>query len=169
MNIPKLKSLLLIATITLVCFETSAQRIRNFSYNDVNNNTQSYEDLKGEKLTVIDFWTTWCKPCRKAMPELNKIFNSFKNEGVAVIGINCDGPRSIAKVEPMSASLQIEYPVLLDIDSELFNYLNLSGFPTLILVDASDKVRYIHEGFVTGDEEEIVEQIKKLLSKASGS
>lgn len=148
---------------------TRAQKIRNFSFQDIQNNTQSYQELKGEKLTIIDFWTTWCKPCRKAMPALNEIYQTFKDEGVSVIGMNCDGPRNIAKVAPLSTSLQIEYPVLLDMDTEVFNYLNLSGFPTLIIVDTSDKVVYLHEGFVTGDEEEIIQQIKKYLAKASGS
>ncbi|XOV94936.1 MAG: TlpA family protein disulfide reductase [Bacteroidota bacterium] len=158
------KYLLIFTTCLVIVGSVNAQKIRDFSFKDIHNNEQSYSKLKGEKITLIDFWTTWCKPCRKAMPELNHIYNSFKDQGVSIIGINCDGPRSIAKVAPLSASLQIEYPVLLDIDTELFNYLNLSGYPTLVLVDGSNKVRYIHEGFVTGDEQEIIEQIEKYLS-----
>ncbi len=161
------KLLLLVLGMIILTQTSTAQRIRNFSLQDINNNVRTYEEIKGEKLTIIDFWTTWCKPCRKSIPELNKIYEKFKDQGVSVVGLNCDDPRSVAKVAPMSKSMQIEYPVLLDIDSELFNYLNLAGFPTLILVDNTNKVRYIHEGFVAGDELEIIEQIEKQLSASS--
>lgn len=145
------------------CFinQIQAQTVKNFNLKDTQNTNRSYEELKGEKLTVIDFWATWCKPCLKAIPELNTIFNQYKDKGVSFIGINCDGPRSVAKVGPMSKSLQIEYPVLLDIDSTVKTQLNLSAFPTLIIVNSKGKIVWLHEGFVSGDEKEIIAQIEK--------
>ena len=141
----------------------SAQKVRNFKLKDIENNTKSYADLKGSKLTVIDFWATWCTPCVKAIPKLNKIYEAYKDKGVEFIGINCDGPRSVSKVRPMSKSLQIKYPVLLDINSEIKSELNLYAFPTLVIVNADNKVVWIHEGFVSGDEKIVVEEIEKLL------
>jgi len=79
------------------------------------------------------------------------------------VGVNCDGPRSVAKVSPMTKSLKIQYPVLLDINSELMNELNLANFPTLIAVNPEGKVVYVHEGFALGDEVEIREAIDVLL------
>ena len=141
--------------------ELQAQNLKNFNLKDTQNTTQTFEKLKGEKLTVIDFWATWCKPCLKAIPELNIINEQYRNKGVAFISINCDGPRSVAKVGPMSKSLQINYPVLLDIDSTVKTQLNLSAFPTLILVDTKGKVVWMHEGFISGDEKEIIAKIEK--------
>jgi thiol-disulfide isomerase/thioredoxin len=147
----------------LFCFfsQIQAQTLKNFNLKDTQNTNRSYDELKGEKLTVIDFWATWCKPCLKAIPELNAIFNKYKDKGVSFIGINCDGPRSVAKVGPMSKSLQIEYPVLLDIDATVKTQLNLSVFPTLIIANSKGKIIWIHEGFVSGDEKEIIAQIEK--------
>ncbi len=143
--------------------ELHAQQVRNFTYRDLQNTSRSFNELKGEKLTLIDFWTTRCKPCRKAIPYLNKISEQYKNKGVNVIGINCDGPRSISKVSPLSKSLNIQYPILLDINNELLNDLNLSAYPTLIIVNPKGKIVWIHEGFVTGDEEVILSEIEKRL------
>lgn len=141
----------------------TAQSIKDFEYKDIENNTRSYNELKGEKLTLIDFWATWCKPCNKAIPELNKIYDLYKNKGVEIIGVNCDGPRSVSKVAPLSKSLQIQYPVLLDINSDLKTELNILAFPTLIIVNSEGKIVWVHEGFVAGDTEIIISEIEKHL------
>jgi thiol-disulfide isomerase/thioredoxin len=153
-------------TILICCsWQLQAQTVKDFSLKDLQNTSQSFENLKGEKLTAIDFWATWCKPCMKAIPELNVLYKEFKEKGVSFISINCDGPRSIAKVGPVSKSLQIEYPVLLDIDSTVKTQLNLSAFPTLILVNQKGKIVWIHEGFVAGNEKEIKAQIEKFSNE----
>lgn len=153
-------------TILICCsWQLQAQTVKDFSLKDLQNTSQTFENLKGKKLTVIDFWATWCKPCMKAIPELNILYKEFKEKGVSFISINGDGPRSIAKVGPVSKSLQIEYPVLLDIDSTVKTQLNLSAFPTLVLVNQNGKIVWIHEGFVAGDEKEIKAQIEKFSNE----
>jgi len=141
----------------------NAQMVSNFAFKDLENTNRTYNDLKGEKLTLLDFWATWCKPCTKAIPELNKIHQEYGPKGVEIIGINCDGPRSISKVIPMSKSLNIQYPILLDINSDLKMELNIITFPTLVIVNSAGKIIWIHEGYVPGDEQLIRDQIEKLL------
>lgn len=155
---------ILVIVVTLFAMlNISAQQVRNFKLKDIENNTQSFADLKGSKLTILDFWATWCKPCVKAIPKLNKIYEAYKDNGVEIIGVNCDGPRSVSKVAPLSKSLQIKYPILLDINSEIKSQLNLYAFPTLVIVNAENKVVWVHEGFVSGDEKIVIEEIEKLL------
>ena len=154
---------LTILLITIFSCSLNAQTVRDFTLKDLENDNKSFSELKGERLTLIDFWATWCKPCIKGIPDLNLIYDTYKDRGVSFIGINCDGPRSVAKVKPVSKSLQIKYPVLLDINSDIKNELNLMAFPTLIIVNASGKIVWIHEGFVSGDSEEIIAEIEKLL------
>jgi len=158
-----MKILVVMACTLFTYYGLTAQNVSNFEYKDLENNTRSYNELKGEKLTLIDFWATWCKPCNKAIPELNKIYELYKNKGVEIIGINCDGPRSVSKVAPLSKSLQIQYPVLIDINSELKTELNILAFPTLIIVNSKGKIVWIHEGFVSGDTEIIISEIEKQL------
>lgn len=150
--------------VTFAFMGIQAQTVTDFQLKDIENTSRNFSELKGEKLTLIDFWTTWCKPCNKAIPELNKIYATYKDKGVAIIGISCDGPRSIAKVAPLSKSLQIQYPILLDIDSEIKNRLNLMAFPTLILVNSKGKIIWIHEGFVSGDAELIIAELERNLN-----
>ncbi len=141
-----------------------AQQVGSFSLVDINNKTTSINELKGSKVTILDFWASWCKPCLKSMPELNKIYELYKNKGVQVIGINTDGPRSTSKVAPLTKSLAITYPVLLDINSTLMTELNVQALPTLILLDKSGKVSWIHQGFDTGDVELIKAEIEKRIN-----
>jgi len=148
----------------MACTLVKAQTVNNFQLKTLDNETRSFADLKGEKLTLIDFWATWCKPCLKAIPELNKIYDVYKSKGVEIIGINCDGPRSVAKVAPLSKSLQIKYPVLLDINTEVMNDLGLQAYPTLLLVNSDGKIVWTHEGYVNGDAEIIIAEIEKNLN-----
>jgi thiol-disulfide isomerase/thioredoxin len=147
----------------MACTLLKAQSVQNFQLKDLENRSRSFTELKGGKLTLIDFWASWCKPCLKAIPELNKIYEMYKSKGVEVIGINGDGPRSVAKVAPLSQSLQIKYPVLLDINSEVMNNLGLQAFPTLLLVNSEGVIVWTHEGYVTGDAEIIISEIEKNL------
>ena len=158
-----MKTLFIISFALFASFGLTAQTVSNFEFKNIENKTQTYNELKGEKLTLIDFWATWCKPCNKAIPELNKIYSLYKDKGVEIIGINCDGPRSVSKVGPLSKSLKIQYPVLIDINSELKTELNIIVLPTLVMVNTKGKIVWIHEGFVSGDEETIIAEIEKQL------
>ncbi|VXC03158.1 Peroxiredoxin [Flavobacterium sp. 9R] len=150
--------------IFLFFFHVQAQKVADFRLQDSQNTMKSFLELKGEKLTVIDFWATWCKPCIKAIPELNTVYEQYKNKGVNFISINCDGPRSIAKAVPMGNSLKITYPLLLDINSDVKNQLNLAAFPTLIIVNEQGKIVWIHEGYAGGYAEEVTAAIEKHLN-----
>lgn len=159
-----MKALIITGYLFFSGFCLTAQTVTDFKFKDIDNNARTYNELKGEKLTLIDFWATWCGPCNKAIPELNKIYSLYKNKGVEIIGINCDGPRSVSKVAPHSKALKIQYPVLIDINSELKTELNIMGLPTLIIVNSKGKIVWIHEGFVSGDTEIIISEIERHLN-----
>jgi len=142
---------------------STAQQVNDFSLENTDNELVSLSELEGEKLTIIDFWATWCKPCTKAMPKLNAIYNDYKDQGLAVIGISCDGPRSIGKVDLVARSMKIDYDILKDIDCEVMGENNFQAFPTLIILDSDHEIVYVHEGFTSGDEKVIEEEIISLL------
>lgn len=154
---------IIILVFLLINSVLSAQKIRNFELKDIGNKNRSYHELRGENLTLIDFWATWCSPCKKAIPKLNEIYEEYRDKGVEIIGVNGDGPRSVAKVLPFSKALKIKYPVLLDINSNLKTELNLVSFPSLIIVNSSDEIIWTHEGYSSGDDEIIRQVIEKNL------
>ena len=135
----------------------------NFDVKDVDNNWVNMKELTGEKITVIDFWATWCKPCVTALPKLNELSEKYKDKGVSFIGVNVDGPRNQAKVKPFSQSMNIGYSIVLDPDQEILSEMNASVLPTLIILDKNLKEVFRHEGFRSGDEKLIEEKIETLL------
>ncbi|MFO7922279.1 MAG: TlpA disulfide reductase family protein [Bacteroidales bacterium] len=160
----RLTILMLVVLVTVATDISTGQKI-NFSLYDLENRQRSFAELKGEKLTVIDFWATWCRPCLRAVPELNDIYDTYREKGVSVIGINCDGPRSVSKVIPLSRSLQIRYHILKDMNADVMKRLNLSAFPTLLIADDDGSILWVHEGFIPGDEVIIKQQIEKYLDE----
>lgn len=153
--------------ILLICLlgtiSVSAQVIDDFTLENLDNELVSLDELKGDQLTIIDFWATWCKPCTKAMPKLNDLHNKYASQGLNIIGISCDGPRSIAQVQPLTSSMGIDYPILTDIDCEVMATYQYQAFPTLILLNSDNEVVYMHEGYTAGDEKEIEAEIAKRL------
>lgn len=154
-----------ICLLVFSCFVTISQGqvIDDFTLDDLDNQPLSLSEVQGDKITVIDFWATWCRPCTKAMPKLNKIFNKYKDEGLAMVGISCDGPRSISQVPAVANNLDIDYLILKDIDCEVMNDYQYQAFPTLIVLDSDNEVVYVHEGFSAGDEHEIEDFIVSQL------
>lgn len=158
------KSFFILVFLTLTLSGAGGQVV-NFRLNDLDNRPRSFSELRGDKLTLIDFWATWCRPCLRAIPELNRINEIYGDRGVNIIGVNCDGPRSISKVLPLTRSLQVSYPVVTDMNADLMKRLNLSAFPTLLLADHEGKVLWMHEGFIPGDEELIKREIDRHLER----
>lgn len=115
-------------------------------------------DTKG-KFVLIDFWATWCGPCRKAIPELNALQKEFKND-LVVIGLSDEAPE---KVEAMKTPV-IEYYSAIDTQAEMKKQLEVKGIPHVILIDPQGIVRW--EGFpLLPGHELTAETIKKLIEK----
>lgn len=148
----------------LLAFNSVYSQDIDFYLPDVNNEEQSFSDLKGNKLTVIDFWATWCKPCGQLLPKLNDIYQKYSGD-INIIAVSIDGPRSMIKVKPFVSSLGIDFPVLLDPDQELSGELNINSIPALVMVNDKNEIVWSHEGYSLGDERKIEEKIELYLTK----
>jgi len=137
----------------------------DFRLRDLDNQWTEYPDVKGTRITVIDFWATWCQPCVRSIPALIELSEELKNEGVNFVGISVDGTRNQSKIKPFVHSMGITYPVLRDLNSELMSDLGVSAIPTLIVYDSEGNRIYLHEGFRPGDETIIREEILAHLRK----
>ena len=126
-----------------------------FRLRDLDNQWKEFEDVKGNELTVIDFWATWCQPCLRSIPLLNEMSGDFEDMGVKFVGVSVDGPRNQSKIKPLIHSLGIRYPILRDLNSELMSELGVTAVPTLLVYDNKGELIYFHEGFRPGDEEVI--------------
>jgi len=140
-----------------------AGKIDDFTLKDMDNKRVSFSELKGEKITILDFWATWCKPCARAIPKLVSLYEAYKDSGVQVIGISVDSPRNQAKVKPYVNSVGITYPILLDSNSELMSELQVTVLPTILIIDDQNEISFIHRGYRPGDEIFLKEEIDKLI------
>ena len=134
-----------------------------FQLQDLDNDWKEYEDVKGETLTVIDFWATWCQPCVRSIPELNKIAGELEEKGVKFVGISIDGPRNQSKILPFVRSMGISYTILRDVNSDVMLEMNVTSVPTLLIIDSEGEIVYTHEGFRPGDDKLIMEEIENHL------
>jgi len=130
---------------------------------DMKNKTQSLDKLVNDKITLINFWATYCVPCRKEMKHLNRINATYADQGVQVIGISIDDSRTVGRVKSMVKSQKLKYQILLDTEQKLYKNFNTSAMPFSILVDAKGKILWEHTGYLPGDEVKMEQEIKKAL------
>jgi peroxiredoxin len=122
----------------------------------------SLESLRGS-VVVLDFWGTWCVPCIKGMPGIQKVHERFEKEGVKVFGVSC---REGAKADPAAVMkrLGLSYGLLLQGDKLAEDY-HVTGYPTLYIIDEKGKILYAFDGYVEIMDELIISKIEKHLQK----
>ncbi len=143
----------------------SAQNAPDFVLKDLDGNAVRLSDFRGKNVVLIDFWATWCVPCVKELPHLQRLSDSYKNQGLAMLAIAVDGPESVAMVRPFMKRYGYTFPVLLDTDSEVLAlYDPRVVLPYTLLIDREGNIRRVHQGYSPGDEKLIEEEVKTLLA-----
>lgn len=112
------------------------------------------------KVVVLDFWGTWCTPCRKQMPEYNKLYKKYRDRGVVFVGVNFHDKREEA--EKFLHQANIEFPVAYDADLTFIQAMNVSSAPTSIVLDHNHRVEDIFHGYGTGHQP-LVASLDRLL------
>ena len=116
-------------------------------------------DFKG-KVVLLDFWATWCAPCRQTIPHLEALHKKYKDQGLVVIGINNETDHDKVKA---FARDRISYIILLDANKQFQEY-GISGIPTAFYIDRAGKINYTEVGFTPGSEKKAEQKVKELLS-----
>jgi thiol-disulfide isomerase/thioredoxin len=120
----------------------------------------SLSDLKGQ-VVLINFWASWCGPCRQEMPVLEQLYKKYKGAGFTLLGVNVE-PKS-ADAEGFLKSTPVSFPILFDTDSKVSKLYEVSGMPSTVILDRAGKVRYVHHGYKPGEESEYLDQIRTLV------
>ncbi|MCX2983264.1 TlpA family protein disulfide reductase [Halieaceae bacterium IMCC14734] len=124
--------------------------------------TTSLSSLRG-KVVYLDFWASWCGPCRLSLPMMNTVRNELKDRGFEVLAINVDAFEEDAL--EFLKELPVDYPVLSDVDSTSPSTYGVLGMPTAFLIDRDGVIVAIHEGFRRGDAEKIRDQVEAMLDQ----
>jgi cytochrome c biogenesis protein CcmG, thiol:disulfide interchange protein DsbE len=120
------------------------------------------ESLKG-KVIILDFWATWCGPCRMSIPELAAVYDKFRDQGLEVIGISMDDNSTRAQVPAAAKEFGINYPMVYALDTpEIVQAYPAGSIPTMYIIDKSGKIRRHIVGYGSGANlEQIVAELVK--------
>ena len=112
---------------------------------------------------IINFWATWCKPCKQELNNIAEVYDDWQDEtGVKIIAISVDDSRTSSKVAPYVNSADWEYEIYLDPNKELARALGVSSMPHTLLLDENKNIVWQHRGYVPGDEDKLIDQVKKI-------
>lgn len=165
MNIA-LRSICLAALAALPAFASNVDTLRAgapapaFQLGSSGGKPVSLDSLKG-KIVLVNFWASWCGPCRKEMPVLEQLNRQYHNKGVALLGVNVE-PDSSAATDWLKAT-PVSFPILFDVDSKVSKLYQVEGMPNTVILDRKGNVRYIHRGYQPGAENEYLDQIRALI------
>lgn len=140
--------------------EALAKDAPDFTLTDLDGNTISLSELEGE-VVFLNFWATWCTPCKKEMPYLNEAFETYKDKGVNIIGISID--RLEKTVKKFLAKKEVLYPVAMGSQKFLRDYEIARVIPVTVIIDKKGKLRYKLIGEM--EKEEIERYIQELINE----
>ena len=138
-------------------------RAPEFTLPNVDGDDVTLSELLEDGPVIVDFWATWCKPCIKAFPDLQEIFDNYKNCGLKVVAISIDGPKSMSRVGSLIKSKGNTFEVLLDPGQKVARKFHVTSVPRTVLVDTDGNVAYAVTGYRPKNHEELNAAVAKLL------
>ena len=136
----------------------------NFSLKKINGRTVKIGEYLEDGPVLINFWATWCAPCKKEMVFLEKFENEYKKEGFSVLSISIDSQKSLAQVRSYIRINNYSFDVFLDPNMQVFKKMNGNLMPTNILLDKKGNIIWRHYGYLPGDEKNMNLQIRSALN-----
>jgi peroxiredoxin len=124
--------------------EAQRKRAPDFQLQDAEGNSIRLSAYKG-KVVLLDFWATWCAPCKASMPWMNELSKKYAGDGLVVIGVSMDA-EGWQVIKPFVEKMQITYPILLGTPRVAYLYGDLDSLPLAFFVDRSQRVAAIHPG-----------------------
>lgn len=119
-------------------------------------------ELRGQ-VVMINFWASWCGPCRQEMPILDALHKRYAKAGFSVLGVNVEQDSGLA--DQLLKDIPVSFPVLYDPDSVVSKLYAVDAMPSTVMVDRDGRMRYLHRGYKPGYEDDYRDQIVELLSE----
>jgi peroxiredoxin len=134
----------------------------DFTLKSLDGKNTRLKEYRGQ-VVLINFWASWCGPCRQEMPLLEKIDKRYRDAGFTVLGVNVEGKSGPAKEVATKAG--VSFPVLVDEGQKVSQMYALESMPSSVILDRDGVIRYVHRGYKPGDEAKYLEVVKQLISK----
>jgi peroxiredoxin len=134
----------------------------DFTLRSMNGANLRLQEQRGQ-VVLVNFWATWCGPCRQEIPHLNTLYDKYRASGFVLLGVNIDdNPKAAAD---LATKLGVKFPVLLDTDKTVSKLYDMSAMPATVVIDRDGKVRHIHRGYRDGYELTYDQQVRALLKE----
>jgi peroxiredoxin len=125
----------------------------DFTARDVEGKTFRLSDHLAKEVVLLDFWSTFCEPCRAEFPHLRALYDRNKPRGLIVVGVSMDGPETVADVPAFVKRFDIDFPIVLDDDSRIASLYNpKKSMPLSVIIDRAGRIGVVREGYNPGDE-----------------
>ena len=118
--------------------------------------------LKGQ-VVMINFWASWCGPCRQEFPILDSMYRKYRPMGFTLLGVNVEPDMKDAEEKFLSKIQPVSFPLLMDTRNAVSQLYGVNAMPSTVLVDRKGNVRWLHRGYKPGDENEYLNQVRALL------
>jgi len=132
----------------------------DFALKSANGDNLRLSEFRGD-VVMINFWATWCGPCRQEMPLLDELYSTYQRVGFNLLGVNIDDDSG--KAMNMIAELGVSFPVLFDTRKEVSKLYAVDAMPATIIVDRDGRVRHVHHGYKPGYEQDYLNEVRSLL------
>ena len=133
---------------------------------DLSGRTVKLSESLGKKVILLNFWGTFCDPCKAEFPHLQKLYSTEKSRGLEVIAVAVDGPDTLADVPAFVQRNGLTFPVWLDEDTSVRAVYNpKSDAPVTVLIDRRGRVRHVRVGYNAGDEVGLEAEVRALLAE----
>ncbi len=151
----------LLSTLIFVLFIAFSYASRASTDFSINQQTQ-LSDLKGQ-VVYIDFWASWCKPCRASFPWMNTMQEKYASQGLQIVAINLDEEKDDA--DYFLSKLAANFTLVFDPQGNIASQYELVGMPSSYLIDKTGKLRIIHQGFFESKQDIYEQEIQALLAE----
>lgn len=118
------------------------------------------EDMRGQ-VVMLNFWASWCGPCRQEMPLMDDLYEQYKDLGFTILAVNVDENREEAR--RFLDKVPVTYPILYDPESRVSELYDVQAMPTTVMIDRDGNARYLHHGYQSGYEDDYERQIRELV------
>jgi cytochrome c biogenesis protein CcmG, thiol:disulfide interchange protein DsbE len=154
----------IVSTTIILCFTalSLSQDISGIKLKDINGKNYDMKKNLDNDANIVLFWATWCMPCQKEFPAIEKILKKHPDKKINVIAISKDSPRSMAKVKSFVRKHNYPFTYLLDADGKMSSNFMVDAIPHSFLADGTGKVVYSHTGYRKGDELDLEKELLKL-------
>ena len=147
---------------------SSAAVAPDFTSRDVSGRTFRLSDHLGKEVILLDFWATYCEPCKAEFPQLGALYERERKKGLIVVGVSMDGPETMAELPAFVRRMGIDFPIVVDEDSRIASLYNpKKSMPMSVLIDRTGHIAVIREGYNPGDERFVSADVEKALDPSA--